>query len=144
MQAQDEQLLQSVRHALQQEYKFQQIVQQAKVSHPVLAITVGHGLQCSSWCGVVQAHATASEQSVAELETCILEHLVSSSSCSSLVFQPLLVEAHDLTWSYIFLCRLPRGMQRTYATLHLQPKHSCSTLTVLFQRQVKQPACLSA
>ena len=86
MQAQDEQLLQSVRHALQQEYKFQQIVQEAKVSHPVLAITVGHGSQCSGWCGVVQAHATASEQSVAELETCILEHLASSSSCSSLVF----------------------------------------------------------
>lgn len=94
MQAQDEQLLQSVRHALQQEYKFQQIVQQEKVSHAVLAITVGDGSQCSSWCDVVQAHATASEQSVAELETCILEHLASTSSRSSLSFQPLLAEAH--------------------------------------------------
>ncbi|DBB03987.1 TPA: hypothetical protein ACH3X1_013053 [Trebouxia sp. C0004] len=58
MQAQDEQLSQAVRHALQQQHTFKQIVQQAK------------------------AHATASQHPITELESSILQHLLASGGAS--------------------------------------------------------------
>ena len=87
MQAQDEQLSQAVRHALQQQHTFQQLVQQAKVrfdcalqtQHVMMLQSPAspHHAQLLSQLVALQAHATASQHPIAELESSILEHLAS-------------------------------------------------------------------
>lgn len=84
MQAQDEQLSQAVRHALQQQHRFQQLVQQAKVRCDcALHITMlqslvsPHHALLLSQLVALQAHATASQHPIGELESSILQHLAS-------------------------------------------------------------------
>jgi hypothetical protein len=87
MQAQDEQLSQAVRHALQQQHTFQQIVQQAKVRFDCalqkqhIAMLQSPVSSCHALLLIqlvaLQAHATASQHPIAELETSILQHLAS-------------------------------------------------------------------
>ena len=87
MQAQDEQLSQAVRHALQQQHTFQQLVQQAKVRfdcalqtcHITMLqspVSPQHALLLNKL-AALQAHATASQHPIEELESGILQHLAS-------------------------------------------------------------------
>lgn len=105
MQAQDEQLSQAVRHALQQQHTFQQLVQQAKVrfdcalqtqhittSMLLSPVPPDHALLLSQLVAL-QAHATASQHPVAELESSILQHL--ASQCANCAMSSCVRTSHN-------------------------------------------------